>query len=116
MIRVMYRWTIKLGREDEFIRNWEAGTRRIRETFAGSFGSMMLRSAKNREHFYGVRRWESRAARDAAGVGAHFRSAASLFSTAAGMAPHYGIAPGPGVFKGINKKAKIGSLPRIDVT
>jgi hypothetical protein len=66
MIRVMYRWTIKLGREDEFIRNWEAGTRRIRETFAGSFGSMMLRSAKNREHFYGVGRWESREAWDAA--------------------------------------------------
>ena len=66
MIRVMYRWTIKPGREEEFIRNWEAGTRRIRETFAGSYGSMMLRSAKKREHFYGVGRWESREAWDAA--------------------------------------------------
>ncbi len=69
MIRVMYRWTIKPGHEDEFIRNWDAGTRRIRETFAASYGSMMLRSAKNREHFYGIGRWESREAWDAAQPG-----------------------------------------------
>jgi heme-degrading monooxygenase HmoA len=66
MIRVMYRWTIKSGDEDEFIRNWDAGTRRIRTECAGSYGSMMLRSAKNREHFYGIGRWESRAAWKAA--------------------------------------------------
>ena len=30
---------------------------------------MMLRSAKNREHFYGIGRWESRAAWDAAQPG-----------------------------------------------
>jgi antibiotic biosynthesis monooxygenase (ABM) superfamily enzyme len=69
MIRVMYRWTIEPGHEDEFIRNWDAGTRRIREKFPGSYGSMMLRSAKNRQHFYGVGRWESRAAWDAAQEG-----------------------------------------------
>ena len=66
MIRVMYRWTIKPGHEAEFIRNWDAGTRRIRQECEGSYGSMMLRSAKNREHFYGIGRWESRAAWDAA--------------------------------------------------
>ncbi len=66
MIRVMYRWTIKPGHEAEFIRNWDAGTRRIRQECEGSYGSMMLRSVKNREHFYGIGRWESRAAWDAA--------------------------------------------------
>ena len=36
---------------------------------AASYGSMMLRSAKNREHFYGIGRWESREAWDAAQPG-----------------------------------------------
>jgi len=66
MIRVMYLWTIEPGHEEEFVRNWDAGTRRIREECAGSYGSMMLRSTKDRRHFWGVGRWESRAAWDAA--------------------------------------------------
>src|SRR2546421_8223216 len=69
MIRVMYRWTVKPGHEDEFLRNWEAGTRRIRDECAGSYGSMMLRSDIHPERFYGVGRWESRQAWEAAQPG-----------------------------------------------
>ena len=29
MIRIIYRWTIKAGEEEEFIRNWKEGTLRF---------------------------------------------------------------------------------------
>jgi hypothetical protein len=59
MIRVIYRWTVKPGEEEQFIRDWQAGTRKIQDNCAGAHGSFLIRDRKNPEHFFGVARWES---------------------------------------------------------
>ena len=59
MIRVIYRWTVKPGDEELFIRDWQAGTRKIQDNCTGAHGSFLIRDRKNREHFFGVARWES---------------------------------------------------------
>jgi heme-degrading monooxygenase HmoA len=59
MIRIIYRWTIKAGEEEEFIRNWKEGTYKIQSHCAGAMGSYLTRSMKNPEHFLGTARWES---------------------------------------------------------
>jgi heme-degrading monooxygenase HmoA len=60
MIRVMYRWTIKEGREAEFIRIWEEGTLKIQASCEGAMGSILLRSTDNPQHFFGMARWSSK--------------------------------------------------------
>ena len=62
MIRIMYRWTVKAGGEDEFIRYWEEGTRRIQANCAGALGSLLIRDQKDPARFFGFARWESREA------------------------------------------------------
>ncbi len=59
MIRVIYRWTVMPGDEEQFIRDWQAGTRKIQDNCAGAHGSFLIRGRKNPEHFFGVARWES---------------------------------------------------------
>jgi heme-degrading monooxygenase HmoA len=59
MVRIMYRWTVKPGEEDQFIRDWREGTRRIQANCAGAHGSYLTRSMKEPQHFFGTARWES---------------------------------------------------------
>lgn len=59
MIRVIYRWTVNPGEEERFIRDWQAGTRKIQDNCPGAHGSFLIRDRKNPEHFFGVARWES---------------------------------------------------------
>jgi heme-degrading monooxygenase HmoA len=60
MIRVMYRWTVEPGDEEIFRGHWEEGTRRIQSNCAGALGSILVRSASEPRHFFGLARWESR--------------------------------------------------------
>ena len=62
MIRVMYRWTIKPGDEEQFIEHWKEGTHQIQSHCEGAYGSFLIHSRKNPEQYFGVARWESRAA------------------------------------------------------
>jgi Antibiotic biosynthesis monooxygenase len=62
MIRVMYRWTVKPGNEAEFTRHWDTGTREIQSKCKGAMGSILVRSRKSPELFFGIARWESREA------------------------------------------------------
>jgi hypothetical protein len=59
MIRIIYRWTVKSGDEEQFIRDWKVGTEKIQNHCVGAFGSYLTRSMKNPEHFFGTARWES---------------------------------------------------------
>lgn len=62
MIRVIYRWRVKLGSECEFRRAWEKGTRAILESVDGSHGSLLVRCVEKDSEFAGIARWESVAA------------------------------------------------------
>ncbi len=62
MIRVIYRWRVKPGGEEDFRRAWEKGTRVILETVDGAHGSLLLRREDAPSEFVGVARWDSLAA------------------------------------------------------
>ncbi len=59
MIRVIFRWRVKPGDEEQFVHHWHAGTRKIQDNCAGAHGSCLIRDRKSSEHFFGVARWES---------------------------------------------------------
>jgi heme-degrading monooxygenase HmoA len=59
MIQVIYRWKVKAGQEDTFARAWTRGTVKIRATFKGAYGSVLLHSRKNPSEFVGIATWES---------------------------------------------------------
>ena len=59
MVRIIYRWTVKPGDEEQFIRHWKEGTHKIQANCAGAHGSYLTRSMKNAQHFFGTARWES---------------------------------------------------------
>ena len=59
MIRVIYRWAVKPGDEEQFVHDWQAGTRKIQDNCTGAHGSFLIRDRKNPEQFFGVARWES---------------------------------------------------------
>jgi heme-degrading monooxygenase HmoA len=59
MVRIIYRWTVKSGEEDQFIRDWKEGTHRIQTNCEGAHGSYLTRSMKNPSHFFGTARWAS---------------------------------------------------------
>ena len=59
MIQVIYRWKVKEGQENRFVRAWTQGTRTIRSTFHGAYGSVLLRSHRDASEFVGVATWES---------------------------------------------------------
>lgn len=59
MIQVIYRWRVKVGHEDAFIRAWTQGTRAIRANFKGSYGSVLLQSRRHPDEFLGIATWES---------------------------------------------------------
>ena len=63
MFVAVYRWTVKPGMEDRFVRAWHAGTLRIIAIY-GSYGSRMHRNENG--DFIGYAQWPSRAAWEAA--------------------------------------------------
>lgn len=58
MIQVIYRWQVKEGQEAGFVRAWSQGTRVIRSTFKGAYGSVLLQSHRDRSNFVGIATWE----------------------------------------------------------
>jgi heme-degrading monooxygenase HmoA len=58
MIRAIYRWQVKLGHEDVFMKAWGQGTKAIRATVKGARGSLLLQSQKNPAAFLAVSRWD----------------------------------------------------------
>ena len=59
MIRIIYRWTVAEGDEEQFIRDWQRGTHLIQDHCAGAHGSILVRERKDRRIFHGIARWES---------------------------------------------------------
>jgi heme-degrading monooxygenase HmoA len=59
MMRVIYRWKVKPGREEAFAEAWNKMTRAIRTKVPGSRGSMLVRSRSDPSEFLGIARWES---------------------------------------------------------
>ena len=59
MIRVIYRWQVKAGKEDIFRHAWERGTLAICRTFKGSHGSVLLQHKKMSSEFSAVAKWDS---------------------------------------------------------
>jgi len=58
MIRVIYRWKIKSGQEDSFVKAWARTTQAIRVKMKGARGSVLLRSRLDPGEFVAVARWE----------------------------------------------------------
>ena len=59
MIQVIYRWRVQEGREKVFTRAWTQGTRAIRATCKGAYGSVLLCSHRNPSEYVGIATWES---------------------------------------------------------
>jgi heme-degrading monooxygenase HmoA len=59
MIRAIYRWQVKPGEEDVFVRSWVQGTKAIRATVKGARGSVLLQNHKNPSAFMAVARWDN---------------------------------------------------------
>jgi len=59
MIRVVYRWKVKPGHEDVFVKAWVRGTKVIRTTVKGARGSLLLHSQKNPSEFLAIALWDS---------------------------------------------------------
>ena len=59
MIQAIYRWRVKEGEEQRFARAWTQGTRAIRASFKGSYGSVLLRSHRHPSEYVGVATWKS---------------------------------------------------------
>ena len=58
MIQVIYRWRVKEGEEQAFTRAWSQGTRAIRASFKGAYGSVLLRSRRRPSEYVGIATWE----------------------------------------------------------
>jgi heme-degrading monooxygenase HmoA len=61
VIRVIYRFLVKQGQEQSFIKAWERETRGVRATIKGSKGGMLLRDSRDQHVFIAIMRWESQA-------------------------------------------------------
>lgn len=69
MFIAVYRWTVKPGMEDRFVRAWHRGTLSITKIY-GSYGSRMHRNETG--DFVGYAQWPSRASWEVAEQ-AHFK-------------------------------------------
>jgi len=58
MIQVIYRWRVKEGQEKAFSHAWTQGTRAIRSTFKGAYGSVLLCSHRHPSEYVGIATWE----------------------------------------------------------
>src|SRR5438046_10115912 len=59
MLRVIYRWRVKAGEEDVFIRAWMQGTAAIRAQVKGAGGSLLMRSRHDPSEFMALACWPS---------------------------------------------------------
>jgi heme-degrading monooxygenase HmoA len=59
MIRVLYSYQVKAGKEKEFIESWTRVTRFMRTTQTGSKGAMLTQDLADKQQFIVVARWES---------------------------------------------------------
>src|SRR5262245_51164292 len=59
MLRVIYRWRVKAGEEDVFIRAWTQGTVAIRTLVKGAGGSLLMRSRCDPSEFMALACWTS---------------------------------------------------------
>jgi heme-degrading monooxygenase HmoA len=58
-MRALYRWRVKPGREDDFIRTWSNVTKAIRANVKGARGSLLMRSRSDPHQFVALARWDS---------------------------------------------------------
>lgn len=65
MIRVIYRWAVEDTRRGAFSAWWHEGTIRIRATYSGALGSMLLASVSEAQSMVAVAGWQSREALEA---------------------------------------------------
>ena len=65
MYRVIFEHHPKEGQEEQFIRQWQAGSDII-QTYPGARGTLLFRSLDDPKVLYAMADWESKAARDAA--------------------------------------------------
>jgi heme-degrading monooxygenase HmoA len=54
MIRAIYRWQVKTGYEDVFVKAWVQGTKAIRDMVKGARGGVLLQSRTNPSAFLAV--------------------------------------------------------------
>jgi len=59
MLRVIYRWRVKAGEENVFMRAWMQGTAAIRAQVKGAGGSMLMRSRHDPSEFMALACWSS---------------------------------------------------------
>ena len=59
MVRAIYRWRVKPGEEEKFIRAWTQGTAAIRAKVIGAGGSLLMRSRHDRSEFMALACWNS---------------------------------------------------------
>jgi heme-degrading monooxygenase HmoA len=59
MVRVIYRWRVKAGKEEKFIQAWTQGTMAIRAKVVGAGGSLLMRSHHDRSEFMALACWNS---------------------------------------------------------
>lgn len=58
MIRVVYRWKVRVGEEASFTAAWERATTKIRSDTRGARGSVLLQSREHPAEFVTIARWE----------------------------------------------------------
>src|SRR5262249_9210113 len=57
VVRVVYRWRVRAGCEQEFVSAWADQTRLLRDSVEGARGSMLLRAADEADVYVGIARW-----------------------------------------------------------
>lgn len=59
MVRIIYRWRVRVDNEVKFRDAWARATIAIRENTSGARGSVLLKSFEDSTVFITVARWES---------------------------------------------------------
>jgi heme-degrading monooxygenase HmoA len=68
-VRAFYRWKVKAGQEDRFVKAWSDQTAAMRSRVKGARGGFLLRSQSEPSQLLAVARWESRVDQEAFGNG-----------------------------------------------
>jgi heme-degrading monooxygenase HmoA len=59
MIRVLYRFKVAEGQEEEFVKSWSEATEEFRREVPGALGSQLLRARDGSREFVALARWAS---------------------------------------------------------